>query len=57
MRRNYYRYPTARIAPTVTVLNTKPAPEMTVFSSRGPNIVTPDIIKASHMILLTLEVD
>ncbi|OAY51419.1 subtilisin-like serine-protease S [Manihot esculenta] len=42
---NTDKYPTARIAPTVTVLNTKPAPEMTVFSSRGPNIVTPDIIK------------
>ncbi|KAI5577660.1 hypothetical protein BDE02_09G128500 [Populus trichocarpa] len=37
--------PTARIAPTVTVLNTKPAPKVTVFSSQGPNIITPDIIK------------
>ncbi|XP_058008057.1 subtilisin-like serine-protease S [Hevea brasiliensis] len=39
------KYPTARIAPTITVLNTRPAPEMAVFSSQGPNIITPDIIK------------
>ncbi|CAN6557203.1 unnamed protein product [Malus baccata var. baccata] len=37
--------PVARISPTATVLNTKPAPEMAVFSSMGPNIITPDIIK------------
>ncbi|KAB5541688.1 hypothetical protein DKX38_014662 [Salix brachista] len=39
--------PTARIAPTVTVLNSKPAPKVTVFSSQGPNIKTPDTIKAN----------
>ncbi|WCJ41803.1 Subtilisin-like serine-protease S [Euphorbia peplus] len=39
------KYAVARIATTVTVLNTKPAPEVTVFSSQGPNIITPDIIK------------
>ncbi|XP_068484114.1 subtilisin-like serine-protease S [Phaseolus vulgaris] len=37
--------PTARIIPTVTVVGTKPAPEMAAFSSIGPNIITPDIIK------------
>ncbi|KAK9280372.1 hypothetical protein L1049_014061 [Liquidambar formosana] len=37
--------PVARISPTITVLNTKPAPEMAAFSSMGPNIITPDIIK------------
>ncbi|OMO49492.1 hypothetical protein CCACVL1_30984 [Corchorus capsularis] len=37
--------PVARIYPTVTVLNTRPAPAVTAFSSRGPNIITPDIIK------------
>ncbi|KAJ6692975.1 AAA-TYPE ATPASE FAMILY PROTEIN [Salix purpurea] len=37
--------PTARIAPTVTILNSKPAPKVTVFSSQGPNIKTPDTIK------------
>ncbi|RZB74993.1 Subtilisin-like protease SBT5.3 isoform A [Glycine soja] len=39
--------PTARIYPTITVVGTKPAPEMAAFSSIGPNIITPDIIKAS----------
>ncbi|KAB5541661.1 hypothetical protein DKX38_014635 [Salix brachista] len=39
--------PTARIAPTVTVLNSKPAPKVTVFSSQGPNIKTPDTIKVN----------
>ncbi|XP_040995059.1 subtilisin-like serine-protease S [Juglans microcarpa x Juglans regia] len=37
--------PVARISSTTTVLNTKPAPEVAVFSSMGPNIITPDIIK------------
>ncbi|KAL6199488.1 hypothetical protein ACLB2K_029272 [Fragaria x ananassa] len=39
------KYPVARISQTTTILNTKPAPEMAVFSSMGPNIITPDIIK------------
>ncbi|RDX61851.1 Subtilisin-like protease SBT5.3, partial [Mucuna pruriens] len=38
--------PIARIDPTITVVGTKPAPEMAAFSSIGPNIITPDIIKA-----------
>ncbi|XP_031286037.1 subtilisin-like protease SBT5.3 [Pistacia vera] len=37
--------PVARIYPTQTVLKTKPAPQVAVFSSRGPNIITSDIIK------------
>ncbi|TKY67081.1 CO(2)-response secreted protease [Spatholobus suberectus] len=37
--------PTARIYPTITVVGTKPAPEVAAFSSMGPNIITPDIIK------------
>ncbi|KAK9127731.1 hypothetical protein Syun_016528 [Stephania yunnanensis] len=37
--------PVAKIIPTITVVNTKPAPRMAVFSSMGPNILTPDIIK------------
>ncbi|KAG4988880.1 hypothetical protein JHK82_031214 [Glycine max] len=37
--------PTAIINPTITVVGTKPAPEMAAFSSIGPNIITPDIIK------------
>ncbi|KAL9296861.1 hypothetical protein ACSQ67_022757 [Phaseolus vulgaris] len=48
--------PTARIIPTVTVVGTKPAPEMAAFSSIGPNIITPDIIKASFLRLIGLYV-
>ncbi|POO01284.1 Subtilase [Trema orientale] len=37
--------PTSRISRTVSVLHTKPAPEVAAFSSAGPNIISPDIIK------------
>ncbi|CAA3027153.1 subtilisin-like protease [Olea europaea subsp. europaea] len=37
--------PVARLYQTVTVLPTKPAPEMAMFSSMGPNVISPDIIK------------
>ncbi|KAI3923108.1 hypothetical protein MKX01_014491 [Papaver californicum] len=37
--------PTARISSTTTILNATRAPKMAVFSSIGPNTVTPDIIK------------
>ncbi|KAI3450700.1 hypothetical protein Pfo_007365 [Paulownia fortunei] len=37
--------PVARISQTLTILPTKPSPEMAMFSSMGPNIITPDIIK------------
>lgn len=37
--------PTAYIAPGTTVLDTKPAPFMAAFSSRGPSTVSPDILK------------
>ncbi|KAJ8767979.1 hypothetical protein K2173_020919 [Erythroxylum novogranatense] len=36
--------PTVRIAPIVTKLNTKLAPKVVVFSFRGPNVASPDII-------------
>ncbi|RZC82188.1 hypothetical protein C5167_044982 [Papaver somniferum] len=39
------RNPTAKFYPTMTVLNTRPAPVMASFSSMGPNILTPEIIK------------
>ncbi|XLR53921.1 hypothetical protein S83_004593, partial [Arachis hypogaea] len=42
---NTERNPIARIHPTRTVLDTKPVPEVAAFSSMGPNVVTPDIIK------------
>ncbi|XP_048140303.1 subtilisin-like serine-protease S [Rhodamnia argentea] len=43
------KYPTAKIAPTVTALNTEPAPAMTMFSSMGPNV--PDITAPGSKIL------
>eukprot|EP00253_Pinus_taeda_P000663 PITA_00663 len=37
--------PRAHIVPAHTVLGTRPAPFMAAFSSRGPNLVNPDILK------------
>jgi len=37
--------PVAHIVPAYTVLGTTPAPYMAAFSSRGPNLVNPDILK------------
>ncbi|KAL8159953.1 hypothetical protein V2J09_001490 [Rumex salicifolius] len=37
--------PTAYLTPATAALNTKPAPAMAAFSSRGPNIANPDILK------------
>ncbi|KAF7126282.1 hypothetical protein RHSIM_Rhsim11G0101800 [Rhododendron simsii] len=42
---NSTRHPTAYIIPARTVLNWKPAPFMAAFSSRGPNVIYPDILK------------
>ncbi|XP_058201849.1 subtilisin-like protease SBT5.6 [Rhododendron vialii] len=42
---NSTRNPTAYIIPARTVLNWKPAPFMAAFSSQGPNVITPDILK------------
>ncbi|KAF8396432.1 hypothetical protein HHK36_018051 [Tetracentron sinense] len=39
------RNPIAKISSTMTALNTKPAPKMATFSSMGPNIISPGIIK------------
>lgn len=39
--------PMAYIFPGTTVLNTKPAPTMAIFTSRGPNTISPDILKVS----------
>lgn len=50
----HYRNPVGKISPTITVMNIKPAPEMVVFSSMGPNIITTDIIKVSLFSLLNL---
>ncbi|PON88007.1 Subtilase [Trema orientale] len=37
--------PRGYITPTMTKLGTKPAPFMAAFSSKGPNTVTPEILK------------
>ncbi|XP_042520485.1 subtilisin-like protease SBT5.4 [Macadamia integrifolia] len=42
---NSTKAPMAYISPVTTELGTKPAPLMSAFSSRGPNVVTPEILK------------
>ncbi|EFJ05953.1 hypothetical protein SELMODRAFT_236650 [Selaginella moellendorffii] len=42
---NSTKTPVARINPTATVLGSRPAPQIASFSSRGPNSVTPDVLK------------
>lgn len=37
--------PMAQLLPGTTVLDSKPAPSMAVFTSRGPNIIDPNILK------------
>ncbi|CAA6672395.1 unnamed protein product [Spirodela intermedia] len=39
------RSPVASIRPPTTALGTKPAPFMAYFSSRGPNVINPEILK------------
>lgn len=41
--------PTATLIPTRTLLGTKPAPFMAPFTSRGPNLVEPNILKVSYI--------
>ncbi|XP_017982587.1 PREDICTED: subtilisin-like protease SBT5.3 isoform X2 [Theobroma cacao] len=42
---NSTKYPTAYITPVTTQIGTKPAPFMAAFSSKGPNTITPEILK------------
>ncbi|XP_042518795.1 subtilisin-like protease SBT5.4 [Macadamia integrifolia] len=42
---NSTKAPTAYISPVTTELGTKPAPVMASFSSQGPNVITPEILK------------
>lgn len=42
---NSAKSPKAFITPTTTRLGTRPAPFMAAFSSRGPNAITPEILK------------
>lgn len=42
---NSTKKPTAYIKYAETRLNYKPAPYMAAFTSRGPNVISPDILK------------
>lgn len=42
---NSAKKPTAYIKYAETRLNYKPAPYMAAFTSRGPNVISPDILK------------
>ncbi|XP_010270603.1 PREDICTED: subtilisin-like protease SBT5.3 [Nelumbo nucifera] len=42
---NHTRRPTSRILPVKTVLGSRPAPRVAAFSSKGPNALTPEILK------------
>lgn len=45
----FYRLPTGYITPPTTKIGTKPAPVMAAFSSKGPNTISPDILKVLLM--------
>lgn len=42
--------PKSRIFPAKTVLGSQPAPRVTAFSSKGPNALTPEILKVNFQI-------
>ncbi|GMI69174.1 AUXIN-INDUCED IN ROOT CULTURES 3 [Hibiscus trionum] len=42
---NKTKRPMARITPVTTQIGTKPSPFMAAFSSKGPNTITPEILK------------
>ena len=42
---NSTKYPMAYIIPAKTVVHTTPAPFMASFTSRGPNVIDPTILK------------
>ncbi|PIA24891.1 hypothetical protein AQUCO_15500002v1 [Aquilegia coerulea] len=42
---NHTRIPTAHISPAKTVIGSQPAPRVASFSSKGPNALTPAILK------------
>lgn len=60
-----YRNPVASITPVMTQLDTKPAPLMASFSSVGPNLVEPAILKVSitsidfvlHFVIIIIGID
>ena len=49
---NSTKTPMANIVPARTVLNTKPAPFMAAFSSRGPNVIDPNSLKVLNLLVL-----
>lgn len=46
---NSTKNPMAYIFPSRTVLHTKPAPYMAAFTSRGPNVISPNILKVNWL--------
>ncbi|PIA26295.1 hypothetical protein AQUCO_09500040v1 [Aquilegia coerulea] len=45
---NHTRIPTAHISPAKTVIGSQPAPRVASFSSKGPNALTPAILKVHN---------
>ncbi|XP_031388112.1 subtilisin-like protease SBT5.6 isoform X2 [Punica granatum] len=41
----HMRKPKSRILPAKTVMGSQPAPRIAAFSSKGPNVITPEILK------------
>lgn len=59
------RNPMGYLIPPSAKVNTKPAPSMAAFSSRGPNFISPEIIKVNKFyisfqnikyVLLTIQI-
>ncbi|XP_072990472.1 subtilisin-like serine-protease S [Typha latifolia] len=46
---NHTRYPRSLILPTKTILGSRQAPRVAAFSSKGPNSLTPEILKPDIM--------
>lgn len=42
--------PVSRIFPAKTILGSQPAPRVAAFSSKGPNALTPEILKVNFSI-------
>lgn len=42
--------PISKISPAKTVLGSQPAPRIASFSSKGPNALTPEILKVNFPI-------
>lgn len=53
LRRSFFcvnRKSMSRIFPAKTVLASKPAPRVAAFSSKGPNALTPEILKVQFLL-------